>query len=953
MSGIDQREPLPEIPVARNGSQGVRTDYKIVVTGDVIGEVKLAMSQVRQSEQHMTVYDTARYMKPYTQAIGAASISEILRRTLAGLPSVSPKQERPELHSLDSSHWEEFPIDDRYRESYAICEQVPKKPLKPEKRGKPGSSGDLAWRIKQKIGFDSKVKIPKGGYELLTPGDEAADASLVVVNQSVGSEQADYGFMGHREAWPPSLNDPKEYAWLLVEWSRPHLQPPFNSALQEVVEKFKGRVVLVVTAEDLRLAGARISRGISWERTLTDLFQKVHELWVCDPTQKKEDTNPLCGCAHLVVSFGTSGAAIFSGPRDKLRAKLIYDPRALEDSWQEQFDGVMTGYTRCLTSGIALEMLCAGREFAELKGIGAKAGVIAARRVLETGFVGIGRVEDFETELPNKLRFPASVAARALRSAVAEDGIVATVEKVAANVKAALLKQNPLGDAKQVAKLVYDTVRDEQAGQSLEFDQAALTADVERVTKDWETYDDPRNAARDEARLAQLTPAPTLPADKLKERNAILERRQKRWKRLIDRILGFIAPDRDAIAEARALQEVSIDVSTPLGGWSILEEKLPDVTDQGNDAAAILDQCRKIVEYGDSNDLPFPTMRVGNLLVTSRDEMEGVTAVRELMESYVGGHIPTPLSIAVFGPPGSGKSFAIKELAENIPSSPYSGIKTLGFNLSQFSGPEALSVALQQVRDEGLKGKMPLVFWDEFDTRYAGGLGWLRYFLAPMQDGVYQDGSAVYYIGRAIFIFAGGTHATMDDFIRAAKVNGQRDGEYAPEMVAAKLPDFVSRLKGFVDVATLDYAVSRKGGSERIVIDAPTALRRAKILRGVLERSDATLHEVIPHDEGPLGPTLRKRLNVDPGVLGAFLRVRGFRFGARSVEAIVNMSALTRKNRYDRSSLPPDDQLDLHVDAKAFVELVNERWPLPPKMNAAASPSDRSLRPDEAATAGA
>ncbi len=56
----------------------------------------------------------------------------------------------------------------------------------------------------------------------------------------------------------------------------------------------------------------------------------------------------------------------------------------------------------------------------------------------------------------------------------------------------------------------------------------------------------------------------------------------------------------------------------------------------------------------------------------------------------------------------------------------------LEFNLSQFSGPEEIIDALHRVRDVVLSGKIPLVFWDEFDSRLKDqDLGWLRFFLSP------------------------------------------------------------------------------------------------------------------------------------------------------------------------------------------------------------------------------
>jgi hypothetical protein len=928
-TAVESSERAP-LPASAQREPARMSDYKIVVTGDVIAEAKLAMSQVRQSEQHTSPFDTASYMKRYSQAIGAASISEIIRRMLAGLPSIATERQRSVLLSLDS--FEMFSENERYWTSYVVCEQVPKKP---GSSGEPaskklGSGGDVAWRITQRIGFDRKD--PKDQLVDLSPSDDN-DADLIIVNQSVGSEQAKFGFMGHEDKWPKSLRNPKDSAWLIIEWSRPRLEPPFSPNWERLLRRFDGRAVVILTIEDLRLAGARISRGISWERTLTDLFERIRDLWTCG-----RNAGPLCRCAHLVVSFGTSGAAIFTGPKERLRAKLIYDPRFLEGSWQEQYEGSMTGSTRCLTAGIALEMICAGRDFVHLTGAGAKAGVIAARRVLESGFTEIGREALHGTELPKDLRFPSSVAARVLRSAVAEQHIVGKVEKAATDLRTALCKMPSFANPATVVDAVRDNL---EAQQGVHFDAVALGKEVLRIHRDWLDND----------------PVPSTAA---KTDDEEIERTEQRRMRFVDRVMGFIAPDHDAIAEAKRLQDVSLDPRACLEGWSILEKALPKGVDGGQrpevtlvdrivslvgiggaDAAdgrtagsspdparKILTECRKIVEYGDSNDLAFPTLRIGKLLVTSREELEGITAVREVIQSYVRGNVRTPLSIAVFGRPGSGKSFSIKELAKSISGGRYSRVEDRTFNLSQFSSPEALASALQQVRDLGLSGIMPLVFWDEFDTQYDGGMGWLRYFLAPMQDGKYQDGSAVYYVGRAIFVFAGGRHATMEEFVRRATPHGKRDAASVAEAVAAKLPDFVSRLQGFIDIPALDYKLER-GSEGRIVIDAPTALRRAKLLRGILDDSDANLEETIPHDEGVFGATMRKRLNIDPGVLGAFLRVQGFRYGARSIDAIVKMSALTGKNRYDRSSLPPDDQLSIHVDAQAFVRLANAGWPSP------------------------
>ena len=41
----------------------------------------------------------------------------------------------------------------------------------------------------------------------------------------------------------------------------------------------------------------------------------------------------------------------------------------------------------------------------------------------------------------------------------------------------------------------------------------------------------------------------------------------------------------------------------------------------------------------------------------------------------------------------------------------------LEFNLSQFSDERDLIGAFHQVRDKRLEGSVPVVFWDEFDSK--------------------------------------------------------------------------------------------------------------------------------------------------------------------------------------------------------------------------------------------
>jgi hypothetical protein len=60
-----------------------------------------------------------------------------------------------------------------------------------------------------------------------------------------------------------------------------------------------------------------------------------------------------------------------------------------------------------------------------------------------------------------------------------------------------------------------------------------------------------------------------------------------------------------------------------------------------------------------------------------------------------------------------------------------------------------------------------------------------------MQDGAFRQGQLTHPIGRSIFVFAGGTAASVSEFGRDLSEEQRR---------AAKQPDFVSRLRGYLNV---------------------------------------------------------------------------------------------------------------------------------------------------------
>ena len=257
------------------------------------------------------------------------------------------------------------------------------------------------------------------------------------------------------------------------------------------------------------------------------------------------------------------------------------------------------------------------------------------------------------------------------------------------------------------------------------------------------------------------------------------------------------------------------ELNSPSGYWTILDSKHADDLDT---------LAEKIVVNGPEDALKdVPLGEFGKLRTVDRKEIESLRSIRTLVEEYT-LRVPrssVPLSIAVFGAPGSGKSFAVTQVISSLLDE--KKIKPLTFNLAQFGSPDDLVGALHQVRDASLSGKIPLVFWDEIDTKMGGqDLGWLRYFLAPMQDGEFREGQVVHPIGRSIFVFAGGQSRTLDQFKKAGHGRAQ---------ASAKVPDFLSRLRGYIEVLGPD---PEPIANSQVQSDPFFMIRRALLLRSLL-----------------------------------------------------------------------------------------------------------------------
>ncbi|MEU5545523.1 hypothetical protein AB0G85_24470 [Streptomyces sioyaensis] len=305
----------------------------------------------------------------------------------------------------------------------------------------------------------------------------------------------------------------------------------------------------------------------------------------------------------------------------------------------------------------------------------------------------------------------------------------------------------------------------------------------------------------------------------------------------------------------------------------------------------------RVAKAGEGVLKDVPLGRFGELLTVNRTEIESLRAIRNLVVNYCNriSLSSEPISLAVFGAPGSGKSYAVKQLTEPL-KMPDHEINVLEFNLSQLNSSNDLVGALHRVRDVALQGRIPLVFWDEFDSPLRGErLGWLRYFLAPMQDGTFLQGEMVHRIGPSVFVFAGGTSVQYNEFGKQAK-------EAPPD---SKALDFLSRIRGYIDVA---------GPDPETPDDLHYMLRRALLLNSLFKKKK-------------IGKDGRGHFRVDDEVIRAFLEVDTYHHGARSMRAIVETSRVGEGEPFKRSSLPDLRQLNLHVEASSFLGITRTSPP--------------------------
>jgi hypothetical protein len=137
-------------------------------------------------------------------------------------------------------------------------------------------------------------------------------------------------------------------------------------------------------------------------------------------------------------------------------------------------------------------------------------------------------------------------------------------------------------------------------------------------------------------------------------------------------------------------------------------------------------------------------------------QQEDLMRVADLAHNYTKRDRPIrPLNIYIEASPGSGKSFFVNQVINALKgASSGKEYVTKTFNLSNMLSIKELGDAFRIVQSINIDRKMPVIFFDEVDSKIENIYDSYPAFLAPMFDGkIYNQGNE-YTLGAGIFFFA-------------------------------------------------------------------------------------------------------------------------------------------------------------------------------------------------------
>jgi len=293
--------------------------------------------------------------------------------------------------------------------------------------------------------------------------------------------------------------------------------------------------------------------------------------------------------------------------------------------------------------------------------------------------------------------------------------------------------------------------------------------------------------------------------------------------------------------------------------------------------------CGKEFEFRKST-----LLRIGDLVTADPEFARGLLDLERRLKRHADAGKKV-MSFAIFGEPGSGKTFVAESLQKAIDPDGHT-FELMSYDVSQFGGKrERLIDTFKAISQTSLKKKTPIVLWDEFDyVLDQQKCGWLQEFLMPMEKAKFNEGKEERELGRCVFVFKGGIHEDEKSFLQW--IDHKKTKEEAKLL---KAPDFHSRLERVLQIPSLK--LSRAGQTS---INRPD---RARLTRAILIR------HFLAEDQ------YKNIEEIEPKVLAYLLHVT-LRYGVRSLKKIIEASALEKTTVFGLLHLPSGDVSKSHVD---------------------------------------
>lgn len=324
--------------------------------------------------------------------------------------------------------------------------------------------------------------------------------------------------------------------------------------------------------------------------------------------------------------------------------------------------------------------------------------------------------------------------------------------------------------------------------------------------------------------------------------------------------------------------------------------------------------ARQVVTIGPEKALSrCPARRFGNLLSVERAEQERLEAVVDIAEERIASAATTPTCIGVFGPAGSGKTFTATNLADHLGRDrPHTKFTFDARSMKE----EQFVAACQSIRDASATGSLPVVIFKNFGAVLESESPLLNSFLTVVNSGTFIDQGNERQLGHAVLFFS----------IDQEPV----DSDSAPTPVATEFtlrrrpttPSAAEWNKMYSDESplldSLHGIVNILGPNSTGKDDRTFAIRRAMMLRQILKQT-------YPH------MCVNGIISFDDAVLHALLLTPKFKQGLNSLEKIISTSRLSHRTKFDVSALPPEEQIQLHVDGRIFMSFLRSPK-LPPAL---------------------